>query len=325
MQLAGAIHGSLWAGNISLWTNWSFGDMQLTNNVPNSSFYTSMNYFKYIRPGAVRVESSFDHPDILATAFENLDGRFAVVLINKGNAPVSLKLEGDDLPPVFESYRTSLYENFVNTKTDVEEDGLFLLPPSSVTTLVTSNIFIGAVNNVTVAENSGQINIGIEKITNAQGTTEGLTLSFDYTNEELFSQINLSEISENGTATIDFTPAADTVGFSEVTLTLTDKNGNSKQVEFFINVVAVPVSADPDLFEGNVKIYPNPAETYVMIEIGNKNFSRIILSDLNGRSLMNTQINAVTQKINLEGLQKGIYFIRLSGEDGHVVRKLIIN
>jgi hypothetical protein len=213
----------------------------------------------------------------------------------------------------------------VNTKTDVEEDGLFLLPPSSVTTLVTSNIFIGAVNNVTVAENSGQINIGIEKITNAQGTTEGLTLSFDYTNEELFSQINLSEISENGTATIDFTPAADTVGFSEVTLTLTDKNGNSKQVEFFINVVAVPVSADPDLFEGNVKIYPNPAETYVMIEIGNKNFSRIILSDLNGRSLMNTQINAVTQKINLEGLQKGIYFIRLSGEDGHVVRKLIIN
>ncbi len=325
MQLAGAIHGSLWAGNISLWTNWSFGDMQLTSNVPNSSFYTSMNYFKYIRPGAVRVESSSDHPDVLATAFENPDGRFTVVLINKGNAPVSLKLEGEDLPPVFESYRTSRYENFVNTKTDVEEDGLFLLPPSSVTTLVTSNIFMGAVNNVTVAENSGQTNIEIGRITNAQGTTEGLTLSYNYTNEELFSQINLSEISENGTATIDFTPATDVVGFSEVTLTLTDENGNSKTVEFFINVVAVPVSADPDLVAGSVKIYPNPANAYVMVEIGNKNFSRLILSDLNGRNLINIRIKAVTEKINLEGLHKGIYFIRLSGEDGHVVRKLIIN
>jgi len=293
--------------------------------VPNSSFYTSMNYFKYIRPGAVRVESSSDHPDVLATAFENPDGRFTVVLINKGNAPVSLKLEGEDLPPVFESYRTSRYENFVNTKTDVEEDGLFLLPPSSVTTLVTSNIFMGAVNNVTVAENSGQTNIEIGRITNAQGTTEGLTLSYNYTNEELFSQINLSEISENGTATIDFTPATDVVGFSEVTLTLTDENGNSKTVEFFINVVAVPVSADPDLVAGSVKIYPNPANAYVMVEIGNKNFSRLILSDLNGRNLINIRIKAVTEKINLEGLHKGIYFIRLSGEDGHVVRKLIIN
>ena len=238
----------------------------------------------------MRVESSSDHPDVLATAFENPDGRFTVVLINKGNAPVSLKLEGDDLPPVFECYRTSRYENFVNTKTDVEEDGLFLLPPSSVTTLVTSNIFMGAVSNITVAENSGQTNIEIGRITNAQGTTEGLTLSYNYTNEELFSQINLSEISENGTATIDFIPTADFVGFSEVTLTLTDENGNSKIVEFFINVVAVPVSANPDLVEGSVKIYPNPAKAYVMVEIGNKNYNRITLSDLNGRNLINTRI-----------------------------------
>jgi len=325
MQLAGAIHGSLWAGNISLWTNWSFGDMQLTSNVPNSSFYTSMNYFKYIRPGAVRVETSSNHPDVLATAFENPDGRFTVVLINKGNAPVSLKLEGDDLPPVFAGYRSSRYENFVNIKTDVEEEGLFLLPPSSVTTLVTDDIFMGAVNNVTVAENSGQTIIEVEKITNAEGTTEGLTLSYHYTNAELFSQINLGDISANGTATIDFTPAADVVGFSEVTLTLTDESGNVKEVMFFIHVVAVPVSAEKNLVEGNVRIYPNPAKSYVMVDMGNKNFNRIILTDINGRNLIDTQVNTNTKRINLDGLLRGIYFIRVSGDDGNVVKKLIIN
>ena len=58
MSLAGALHGSLWAGNITLWTNWSFGDMQLTRNEPNSSFYASKNFFKYIRPGAVRIRNN---------------------------------------------------------------------------------------------------------------------------------------------------------------------------------------------------------------------------------------------------------------------------
>lgn len=325
MQLAGAIHGSLWAGNITLWTNWAFGDMQLTQNVPNSSFYTSMNYFKYIRPGAVRVETTTDHADVLATAFENEDGRFTVVLINKGNGVVSIKLGGNDLPPVYSGFRTSRYENFASIKTDIHTDGRFLLPPSSVTTLVTSNIHMDATDNIIVHKNAEQTSTVIQNITNDKGTVDGLSLNYEYTNPDLFSQISLSDISENGTAEIDFMPAKDTTGYSEVTLTLTDENGNSKTATFFIYVIDVPVSAKPNEDLANIRIYPNPAESYVIIDMGTQHFDRIIFSDINGRTTRDIKINSPRERIELNGLPKGLYFINISGEKGNIVKKLIVH
>lgn len=325
MSLAGALHGSLWAGNISLWTNWSFGDMQLTSNVPNSSFYTSMNYFKYIRPGAVRVETNSDHPDVLATAFENPDGRFTVVLINKhATVPASVVLAGDDLPPVFAGYRTSRNENFVSTRVDVMPGEQFILPPNSVTTLITENIFMEKVADKTVYENSGNTTVEIKSITNALGTTDGLQLSVDQSNPGLFSHFMLSEIGGDGTATIDFTPAPDQLGFSEVTLTLTDENDNLKTVVFYINVIVDPTIDASEMALPSVKVYPNPAREYFIVDVGLETYDHIAVIDLNGRTVISRDISSPVTSISTSGLRQGVYFVQVSSKQGKMVKRLVI-
>jgi O-glycosyl hydrolase len=324
IQLAGALHGSLWAGNISLWTNWSFGDMQLTRNSPNSSFYTSMNYFKYIRPGAVRVETESNHEDVLATAFENEDGRFVVVLINKGNLPVSVQLTGADLPPAYRAFRTSANENFVSVRMDFEPGEPFILPASSVTTFITEELFMSQVPDMLLEKNSEETIANIVNIANVAGTTDGLTLSFDYTNAELFESIMLSGINTDGTANVTFTPTQDAIGFSKVTLTLYDDHGNSKEVIFFINVVDSGVNVEK-LAEPRVLVYPNPARDYVIVELESERFEHVRIMDINGRVIVSQPVNSSNMTLNTSGLRKGIYFIEAGGRDYRVIRRLIIH
>ena len=95
MSLAGAIHGGLKFGNISWWTNWAFDGVQLTKMKPNSSFYASKNFFKYIRPGAIRIGSSSDHVDLLETAFYHPQNKtYTIVMINKGSMGIPGQPEG---------------------------------------------------------------------------------------------------------------------------------------------------------------------------------------------------------------------------------------
>ncbi len=324
MQLAGALHGSLWAGNISLWTNWSFGDMQLTDNRPNSSFFTSMNYFKYIRPGAVRVGTDSDHPDLLATAFENQDGRFVIVIINKGNNPISLKLEGDDLPPAYRAFRTSRNENFVAVRMDFEPGEQFILPPNSVTTFITEEIFMSQVPDQLVDKNSGETAVSIVNIANEAGTTDGLFLEFEHTNHDLFSNISLSEIDTDGTATLSFTPAQDKLGFSAITLRLSDDHGNTRKVEFFITVVREPVTAEK-LSEPFMKVYPNPASEYIVVELEHDRYDNLSVIDISGRKLITRPVNSTSTVISTSDLNKGIYFIQVNGKEGKIVKRIVIN
>lgn len=63
----------------------------------NSSYYYIGHFSKYIAPGAVRIGLEFGVEGILSTAFRNLDGSIAVVLMNEGEAArtVTLGLGGE--------------------------------------------------------------------------------------------------------------------------------------------------------------------------------------------------------------------------------------
>jgi glucosylceramidase len=51
----------------------------------NSSFYYIGHFSKFIKPGARRIWSSVSTERVTATAFENPDGRVAVVVMNAGD------------------------------------------------------------------------------------------------------------------------------------------------------------------------------------------------------------------------------------------------
>lgn len=72
----------------------------------------------------------------------------------------------------------------------------------------------------------------------------------------------------------------------------------------------------------SVKIYPNPAKDYLMIEVpdSTKKFT-FEITDLTGRTLLKEENQT---RINVSGLQKGVYLGNLKTDDHTVVRKLII-
>ncbi len=141
MTLAQEIYDSLYYGNISAWTFWTFnvgsgGEPYglIVNAKPTSRYYTSKQYYKWIRPGAYRVAATSGNSDILTVAFEHQGNDTAtVVLINKGTVARAVNVSGAGLPSVFESYMTSEFRNCIQGQNVA--NGVLLMPPSSVVTL----------------------------------------------------------------------------------------------------------------------------------------------------------------------------------------------
>ena len=324
MSLAGAIHGGLWAGNISLWTNWSFGDMQLTKNQPNSTFYTSMNYFKYIRPGAVRVETATAFPDVLVSAFEDDDdGTFTVVLINKGNNPLSVELAGNNLPNNFRRFRTSKYENFVEV--DSLAGSMFILPASSVSTLYATDnpgLTIDDVANLSLLQNDPEQTVNLTGISDGKGGTASLTLTAETSEPALITGMTVTAIQADGTATLNFTPGTDLSGTAQVTLTLSDVT-ESRELKFYVDVKSTVSTREvKDL---SLKVYPNPATEKLWVEIPEPGMEDLIITDIMGRSLLRKQIH--TERlvgVNLDAFGRGIYIITLSNSNKQYRTRFIV-
>ena len=81
----------------------------------------------------------------------------------------------------------------------------------------------------------------------------------------------------------------------------------------------------------SISIYPNPATTQAVIQFQLKKSSHtsIIVYDINGkaiRTILNENLDAGIhlQPINISGLIKGTYFIKLSTDEGIQSEKLII-
>ncbi|MCI0513425.1 T9SS type A sorting domain-containing protein [candidate division KSB1 bacterium] len=138
LSLAGAIHGALVYGNVSLWSLWSIEGTLMDKGQPTASFYTSKNYYKFIRPGARRINVSETHNDLLASAFIDPKNKLlTTVMINKSAAPLKVTTLGDSIPTTFDMYLTAEYINF-QYQGNYAAGQFMILPPKSVTTCVGS-------------------------------------------------------------------------------------------------------------------------------------------------------------------------------------------
>ncbi len=71
-------------------------------------------------------------------------------------------------------------------------------------------------------------------------------------------------------------------------------------------------------------IYPNPTNAIINLEwLPNQKINQISIYDLQGRLIKNYS-NKVNQ-INLESIESGIYFLKVFGEEGVEVRKIVKN
>ena len=71
-----------------------------------------------------------------------------------------------------------------------------------------------------------------------------------------------------------------------------------------------------------ITLYPNPATNTLNIESSTK-FSQLLISDILGNVVIRQQVNNHAVSVNVSGLGKGLYFVKMVGENGFVVKRFL--
>jgi len=137
MALARDMHDALVGGNVSAWIFWQFTHLA-DENGPRPSYWPAKHFFRYIRPGMIRVEASPEEGDLLVSAYRTPDGRaLTCVLINTSDEPLTVHGGvGAGAPDAFSVFRSSKDQKFQAAGGVGGPDGFELeMPPRSITTL----------------------------------------------------------------------------------------------------------------------------------------------------------------------------------------------
>jgi hypothetical protein len=147
----------------------------------------------------------------------------------------------------------------------------------------------------------------------------GLTLSdFNITNG---SASNLLEISAGEEYTVDIT--ADEGGEVTVELpsdALTDIAGNGNE-QVSVSYVYDDGTGVPELPEGFVRLFPNPATDRINVELDSP--ADIRITHLNGKTIF-VQENVRKESFDLTGFSKGIYLMHIETENGVTIQKFVV-
>ena len=75
-------------------------------------------------------------------------------------------------------------------------------------------------------------------------------------------------------------------------------------------------------------IYPNPTSGSTTVSVsGISGKVRIVVVDMNGREVVSETLDCTgdcAKTMNVENLAQGAYFVRITGENANMVRKLIV-
>lgn len=129
---------------------------------------------------------------------------------------------------------------------------------------------------------------------------------------------------------IMFDPTTAGVGSHPVLYSYTDANSCSNSITQNINV-ADCTGIEEYINSGDVNVYPNPTNGMFTINVTSANFNElnISISNIQGKEIYNfteRNINSdYNKQIDLEGIAKGVYFIKINTGTELKIKKLIIN
>jgi len=73
-----------------------------------------------------------------------------------------------------------------------------------------------------------------------------------------------------------------------------------------------------------IDIYPNPSDDKTNIEIENTINATIEIYNVGGRLVFSKELNSKVEKIDVSGLQEGMYFVKVKQELNVRIEKLIV-
>jgi len=114
------------------------------------------------------------------------------------------------------------------------------------------------------------------------------------------------------------------VGTTQVIWTAYDNSGTSASCTFTITVNSV---TNNELLESNgIEFYPNPVKNVLTISNKNGKISAIKVMNLNGQVItVKKNVNGSLVKIDLSGLEKGMYLVEVEMNENSIIKKITVN
>ncbi len=144
LKMASDMHDYFVGGNMSAWLYWQIAEphsvfalMDSTRTSPK--YFAAKQFYRYVRPGAMRVEGQSTNADVLASAFRHdADGTLTMVFINRSDAvqTVQVAIDGKNQPTTYQLFRSSETEGCAPVSTFSLNGPMLTLPPRSIVTLL---------------------------------------------------------------------------------------------------------------------------------------------------------------------------------------------
>jgi O-glycosyl hydrolase len=332
MTLAGNIFNALACGNASAWVFWSFSvdpasapEGLIVANRPSSRYFVSKQFYKYIRPGAVRVAAT--SAGIPALAFkDNNANTVSVILFNNTAQAQTVEIKGAGLPTTWESYTTSNGRNCEKGAT-VDEDGLIILPPSSVTTLTgnTANPVptIDDIANRIIDENSGEQTVPLSGISDGAGFEQHIVIKASSSDTLLIPHPEVGYVSGQSTGTLTFSPVADRTGIANITVTLTDDGEPVGTRSKTFSVTVNSPTGTNSITAGEISLWPNPVKETLQVNTSGHNITAYSILSAQGRVIDGGLVEKQQFGINTAGLPGGVYILLLKGNNQDIMMKFV--
>ena len=144
IKLAQAMYTAIRYGNVSAWLFWTISggeqldayNLMTATGKKSKRYYVSKQFYRYVRPGALRTESSVEKDGLLILSFRHPQQKTAtVILINTTDSDQLIEMDMNGLPSYLNVYRTSEKEDCQEREALTTENNRLILIGMSVTTL----------------------------------------------------------------------------------------------------------------------------------------------------------------------------------------------
>ncbi len=73
----------------------------------------------------------------------------------------------------------------------------------------------------------------------------------------------------------------------------------------------------------SLRIYPNPVNTLLTIEINTIDLINVTITSINGQLMLDRQLQGTSHQLDLSSFQKGVYFITIRSKESTITRKIV--
>lgn len=108
--------------------------------------------------------------------------------------------------------------------------------------------------------------------------------------------------------------------------TLDDNNGDGiltlEATPGFTMHFSQNLLSTPEISQTTIRLYPNPASQYILVETGGETIKNVQVVDLNGRRMTIANIESLS-RFDVSHLSGGIYFLKIETNNGTILKRFI--